>query len=158
MSSIRTILYPTDFSDTAEQTYPFACSLARDLGASLVVLHVYPPPIDRSEVVARRQPDGYEEDLWRLLKLYEAPGVAEGVTHRLEEGEAAEEILRVARETNCDLIVVGTHGRTGLGRLLMGSVAEKVLRNASCPVLTLKKPIAAPESAKIPAVPMGQSF
>jgi len=151
MSSIRTILYPTDFSETAEQTYPFACSLARDLGASLIVLHVYPPPLDHSEAVARRDPDGYEEDLWRMLKRYEAPGVAGGVTHRLEEGDAVETILRVAREANCDLIVMGTHGRSGLSRMLLGSVAEKILRKASCPVLTLKKPFSTPESAKEPA-------
>ncbi len=140
MSSIRTILFPTDFSPTAEQTYPFACSLARDLGASVIVLHVYPPPIDHSEVVARREPDGYEEDLWRRLKRYEASGAAGGVTHLLEEGNVVESILRVAQEASCDLIVMGTHGRSGLSRLLLGSVAESILRKTLCPVLTLKTP------------------
>jgi len=63
-----------------------------------------------------------------------------------EDGDAAEEILRVAEEVRCDLIVMGTHGRSGLGRLLMGSVAEQVMRKARCPVLTVKCP-AAPQSA-----------
>ncbi len=156
MSSIRTILYATDFSEAAEQAYPFACSLARDLGALLIVMHVYPPPLDRSEVVARRQDNGYEEDLWRLLRRYQAPEVTAGVRHFLEEGDAAERILHVARETATDLIIMGTHGRSGLSRLLMGSVAEQVLRKASCPVLTLKKPAAAPDSAKEPAAALTQ--
>jgi hypothetical protein len=59
----------------------------------------------------------------------------------MEKGDPAEEILRVAEETKCDLIMIGTHGRTGLGRLLMGSVAEQVVRKAHCPVLTVKAPL-----------------
>jgi nucleotide-binding universal stress UspA family protein len=62
------------------------------------------------------------------------------VERRLEQGDAATEIVRVAQETHCDLIVIGTHGRTGLSRVLMGSVAEKVLRQAPCPVLAVKTP------------------
>src|SRR5205814_2627344 len=65
---------------------------------------------------------------------------------RFEEGDAAGTILRVARELPADLIVMGTHGRTGLGRLLMGSVAEQVVRKASCPVMTVKTPSAWTES------------
>jgi nucleotide-binding universal stress UspA family protein len=63
------------------------------------------------------------------------------VEHRLKEGAPATEILRTARALECDLIVMGTHGRTGVGRLLMGSVAEEVLRKAPCPVLTVKTAI-----------------
>lgn len=69
------------------------------------------------------------------------------VEHRLREGDAAAEILQVADEVGADLIVLGTHGRTGLGRVLMGSVAEAVLRRARCPVLTLKSPLPEAESA-----------
>jgi nucleotide-binding universal stress UspA family protein len=67
------------------------------------------------------------------------------VEDQLVEGDAAIEILRLAEDTKCDLIVMGTHGRTGLGRLLMGSVAEQVVRKARCPVLTVKTPL--PNSA-----------
>jgi nucleotide-binding universal stress UspA family protein len=63
------------------------------------------------------------------------------VEHRLVQGDAATEMLQVAEETKCDVIVLGTHGRTGLGRLLMGSVAEQVLRKAPCPVVTVKTPL-----------------
>jgi nucleotide-binding universal stress UspA family protein len=68
------------------------------------------------------------------------------VERRLEEGLAVTEVLRVAQEVNADLIVMGTHGRTGLARLLMGSVAEQVLRKALCPVLTVKTPFPATTS------------
>ena len=67
--------------------------------------------------------------------------------HRTRTGDAAEEITALAREAGCDLIVMGTHGRTGLARWLMGSVAEKVLRHALCPVLTVKTPTPLAETA-----------
>lgn len=148
MSAFHKVLFPTDFSKNADQAFPFACALARDQKAGLVVLHVYPPPLDRSEAVARAQPPRYEEDLWQLLKGFEAPGVPGGVIHRLEEGDTVEEILRVAQTENCDLIVIGTHGRSGLSRLLMGSVAEQVLRKATCPLLTVKPAFITAELAK----------
>ena len=89
-------------------------------------------------------PEGYRgawESRLRLLQPRD-PGV--WVEHRLEEGDAAEEILRVARETACDLVVMGSHGRTWLERALMGSVAAKVLRSAPCPVLTVRVPFLQP--------------
>ena len=70
----------------------------------------------------------------------QAPDAQIVVEHRLEEGNPVAEILRVARETHCDLIVMGTHGRTGLAHLLMGSVAEQVVRKAGCHVLVVKTP------------------
>jgi nucleotide-binding universal stress UspA family protein len=69
-------------------------------------------------------------------------------------GDEADEIVRLAKAKGCDLIVMGTHGRSGLGRLLMGSVAEMVLRKAPCPVLTVKQPAAVSEAATEPAAPM----
>jgi nucleotide-binding universal stress UspA family protein/CBS domain-containing protein len=134
----RTILHPTDFSQTAGAAFRTACSVARKDNARLIVLHVYPPPICHGEVVARRQPDSYEDDLWRLLGQYQMPDAAVPVEHRLVEGDAATEILHLAQEEGCDLIVVGTQGRTGLSRLLLGSVAEQVVRRSPCPVLTVR--------------------
>ena len=122
-------------------------ALARDHGATLAFLHVYPLPIAYGEVVARRQENGYYDELWQKLHAYKTPNLATPMIYRLEEGDAAKEILRVADELQCDLIVVGTHGRTGLGRLLMGSVAEQVMRNAPCPVLAVKGRSAFVESA-----------
>jgi nucleotide-binding universal stress UspA family protein len=137
---LRTILHATDFSELSDQAFQFACSLARDRGACLVVLHVYPPPIAHGEVVARRQPNGFHKELWQKLQKYQVAGSALPVIHRLEEGKPGAVILTTARELNCDLIVMGTHGRTGLQRLLMGSVAEQVVREAPCPVLVVKNP------------------
>ena len=78
------------------------------------------------------------------------------VEHLLVQGGAAEEILQVAQERKCDLIVMGTHGRTGLGRLLMGSVAEQVVRKASCPVLTVKTPQPSMPSHEEPIAALGK--
>jgi nucleotide-binding universal stress UspA family protein len=143
MSPIRTILHPTDFSEPAEAAFSLAAMLARTHGARVVVLHVYPPPINQHEAVARRHDGSYEADQWRLLDQYQAPDPTTLVEHQLAEGDPAEEILRVARVEGCDLIVMGTQGRGGLPRLLIGSVADKVMRRANCSVLTVRTPAAA---------------
>jgi nucleotide-binding universal stress UspA family protein len=138
MSWIHTILFPTDFSERSQAAFPLACAVARDQQARLLVLYVDPPPVAHGEVVARRQPD-YTDSLWEQLHRFGAP---EGMTvdYYLAEGPPVEEILRLAREEKCDLIIMPSHGHTGLARLLMGSVAEQVVRQAPCPVLTLSKP------------------
>jgi nucleotide-binding universal stress UspA family protein len=141
MIPIRTILCPIDLAEPCEPAFHLACSLARDQGACVVVLHVYAPPCCHGEVVARRPPDSYVESLWHLLRGYQAEGLEGRVEHRLQEGEPVQEILRAAEEAPADLIVMGTHGRGGLPRLLLGSVAEHVLRAAPCPVLTVKAPV-----------------
>ncbi len=146
MAVLHTILFPTDFSERSQAVFPFACSLARDQGARLLVLYVDPPPLFHGEVVARRQEPDYEDRLWAELRRFQAPAGVH-VEHLLEEGKPAEEILRAAREHRCDLVVMATHGRTALRRLLMGSVAEDVLRQAPCPVLTLTAPASIGETA-----------
>ena len=140
MHPIRTILVPTDFSECSEAAFRLASSLARDYSAHLIVLHVYPPPLDHSEEIARRPPDSYEDSLWKSLKAIRAEDLKYDIDYQLVEGDAATEIARVAAEKSCDLIVMGTHGRTGIERVLLGSVAEKVIRHAACPVLTTKPP------------------
>jgi nucleotide-binding universal stress UspA family protein len=89
----------------------------------------------------------YREEMEKELKGIRVPDRKVQVERLLEEGDPAAQILRVAQETNCDLIVMGSHGRTGLDRLLMGSVAEQVVRRASCPVLTVKAPFPLSPSA-----------
>jgi nucleotide-binding universal stress UspA family protein len=139
MFNIRKILHPTDFSDEAALAFRVACDLAKQHGAEVVVLHVLPPPVAWGEVVARRGPDGYEQQLWiEYLTPIHAVDPAVRVQHRMEEGPPAQRIVFVAEELGADVIVMGTHGRKGLSRLLMGSVAEHVLRTAPCPVLTVR--------------------
>lgn len=152
MTPIRTILHPTDFSAPAEQAFQLACSLARDRDARLILLHVLERPlIIQGGVMAAPPLAGPSEEeraaLRQKLGQLQASDPKVRMEHQLEEGDAATAILQVAQETTCDLIVMGTHGRTGLARLLMGSVAEKVLRNAPCPVLTVKTPASAKVAA-----------
>jgi nucleotide-binding universal stress UspA family protein len=148
MLPIHTILHPTDFSPQSEHAFKLACSLARDHKARLVVLYVAPIPVVAYGEMVTVLAESSERDRGRAaLDRVQAP---EGVVMetRLEEGEAAGEILRVVKEIAAGLIVMGTHGRTGLGRLLMGSVAEEVLRRAPCPVLTVKAPF--PAESEVP--------
>ena len=154
MFAIRTILHPTDFSDRSDAAFHLACALARDYRARVVVLHVVPPPLNWAEEVARRPPDSYRDQLWHeYLLRRQAPDPSTPLEYRLEEGDPAEEILRVAEDTGCDLVVMGTHGRGGLRRLLMGSVAERVLRNAPRPVLTVTAPFLEETPSPAPGAP-----
>jgi nucleotide-binding universal stress UspA family protein len=146
MLPIRTILYPTDFSETAECAFPLACALARDYGARLIVLHVYPPPLGHDQVLALRDPEEYEKQFWTALYGFKTDDPKVAIEYELAEGEAASEILCVAQNSYCDLIVMATQGRTGVPRFFLGSVAEKVVREAACPVLTVKMPAAGAES------------
>jgi nucleotide-binding universal stress UspA family protein len=142
-SRIATILHPTDFSRHSAYAFQLACLLAQGYGARVVALHVAPVPLpaavaSHGSESAPPYPDGYHASLWRELRRLEAPDRNVRVEHRLEEGDVATEILRVSREIGSDLIVMGTHGRTGLTRFPMGSVAEQIVRTATCPLVTIK--------------------
>jgi nucleotide-binding universal stress UspA family protein len=107
----------------------------------VIVLHVAPPPvIGFVGGVRTPEPGGPDEECWARFRRREPENPRVPVECLLGEGSPAEAILRAARERQCDLIVMGTHGRTALGRALMGSVAEEVVRKAPCPVLTVKVP------------------
>jgi nucleotide-binding universal stress UspA family protein len=153
MWTIKTILHPTDFSKPSEYALQLACALARDYHARLVVLHVaLPPVVLYGEGVIPVEPQGYWDQLRAQLQRVVSSVSDLPVESHLVEGEPAAEILRLAAELPSDLIVLGTHGRTGLSRLLMGSVAEQVVRKAACPVLTVKMPLRQTESHTNPKV------
>jgi nucleotide-binding universal stress UspA family protein len=139
MLPLGTILHPTDFSEHSEFAFRLARALARDYNARLVLLHVAPVPtvIYAGGAVP---PDPWLDTEEAKAKLRELEGQAQGVRveSQVMEGDPVDMILRAAEETNSDVIVMGTHGRTALSRLLLGSVAESVLRKAPCPVLTTK--------------------
>ena len=127
MLRVRTILYPTDFSSYSNQAYLHAVSIAERHGAGLTVVYVTSP--EQSE----------DKDYWRgqLEQIRPAnPNINFG--HRFLEGDPATEIVRYAVEASFDLIVMGTHGRTGLTKLLIGSVASRVIATARCPVVTVR--------------------
>jgi nucleotide-binding universal stress UspA family protein len=153
MLPIRTILHPTDFSRPSEYAFQMACALARDYGARLIVAHVKAPPAVAYGELGPMIPEPeqtVDELTRRLVEMKPAPGVT--AEYCVREGDPASEIVKLAQETTADLIVLGTHGRTGLGRLLMGSVAEAILRRAACPVLTLKTPVPEAVAAPVRAV------
>lgn len=140
---IRTILCPVDFSATSEQALHYALELARPTGARVHVLHVFDLPLyvmpegammaTPRDIVAIRQ--SLQRDLEKLREKY--PAIA---SVRIEDGVPFRQIDAVAKELQADLIVLGTHGRSGFSRLLLGSVAEKVVRTAPVPVLTVHLP------------------
>jgi nucleotide-binding universal stress UspA family protein len=141
---IRTILHPTDFSESSAFAFQMACAIAKAHGARIHVLHVgRGPVIVPAEGVIAPEPERYQEGLTMKLHGVRAKDPTVGVEHQLLFAtDPPAEIVRVAQAIKSDLIVMGTHGRTGLGRLLMGSVAEHVVRRAPCPVVTVKTPLA----------------
>jgi nucleotide-binding universal stress UspA family protein len=149
MIRVQKILYATDFSSYSNQAYFHAVALAENHGASLTVLFVLPSNWSGEDVEDR---DYWRQQLEQIRPL--DPGIR--VRHVLLDGDPAAEIVRYAQEMNMDLIVMGTHGRTGLERLLMGSVAEKVMRQATCSVLVVKLPRGVPVAEK-PAIAVAGS-
>lgn len=134
MLHIRTILHPTDISEHSNKALQIACALARDYGARLVLLHVaYVPTV---EGYSTADPAAGLAQAMKMLDALELPQDNVRAERRCELGDTVTEILRTAKEIKADVIVMGTHGRTGLKRLLMGSVTEQILRNAPCLVLT----------------------
>ena len=142
MLPIKTILHPTDFSERSDFAFRLACSLARDYGARLIVLHVAEPPMAIAGEGMLIPPPAIDlESLRQRLGQFRPRDSKVFVEHRLVQGAAVPEILQAAGETKCDVIVLGTHGRTGLGRFLIGSVAEQIVRRAPCPVVAVKTPL-----------------
>lgn len=146
MINLNRILLPTDFSPHSRHAQNYACAFAESFGAELHLLHVvqdlvamvpepglaFPPPGDYMKDLT--------ESAQRSLATVPDPAWAAGKTivRSVRQGPPFLEIIRYARENDIDLIVLGTHGRTGLTHVLLGSVAEKVVRKAPCPVLTVR--------------------
>jgi nucleotide-binding universal stress UspA family protein len=144
---IRSILVPTDFSECGNYALFSAASLARTFGASIICVHVIEPMVPTVGYSGMTEPlpiadisdqleDSAERELPKIAECEEFAGLE--VEELIVHGEAASEIVRVAKERKVDLIIVSSHGRTGLGRILFGSTAEAVVRHASCPVLVVK--------------------
>jgi universal stress protein A len=141
MISIKSILHPTDFSDASEHALRMAVGLARDYQARLILMHAVEPPVYYGEIGVGFIPaDDDRESVQGRVDALAGTETRVTVESVVTEGIAAPEILRVARDRHCDLIVLGSHGRTGIGRVLMGSVAEDVARRSPCPVLIVRAP------------------
>ncbi len=148
MIDLHRILVPTDFGKSSENAVKYAAAFAEKFGAELFILHVVQdlalfipeavliapmmtPPIEQFKAAAQAALEKVVKDM-NLAGLKVQTEIAEGVPFA--------EIIRAARDKNVDLIVMGTHGHTGLAHVLLGSVAEKVVRKAPCPVLTVRHP------------------
>ncbi|HTV53998.1 MAG TPA: universal stress protein [Terriglobia bacterium] len=151
MLNIKRILYPTDFSEASARAYAYAESLARHYSAKLHVIHVaQAPTFPYSEYPSVRVMDGVLRDLRgyaeKQLAGFMNGRLSHAADHGIElectalEGSITAQILQFAEKNGVDLIVMGTHGLEGADRQTLGSVTEKVLRKASCPVLAIRKP------------------
>lgn len=139
---LKKILVPLDLSDTSLKALHYAVSLARQFGAHLTILHVVPPPIYSAEVATAdlAWPEHFEMIEKRLNEIRQTMIPADlGVDIAIRHTFTFDGILEVARENQADLIVVTTHGRTGLTHLLLGSTAENIVRRAPCPVLVVRE-------------------
>ncbi len=148
MNRIKGVLVPTDFSETSDAALQHGVDMARFFGARLYFVHVpgatgenfeadFPLPEFEAAVQKRLETFISREELARLQPEY-----------AIRVGPTSDEIVRYAEAREVDLIVMGTHGRTGMAHLLMGSVAEQVIRLASCPVMLVRapKPVAKPRT------------
>ena len=144
--TITRILVPTDFSATSDAALDFAKTIAATFGASLHLLHVFEDPFVTGAFAAETyaplppatRADLFDDATARLAhRLPPADRTCFHGTTEIVTGISAPAIVDYAREHDIDLIVMGTHGRTGMAHLLIGSVAERVVRTAPCPVLTV---------------------
>ncbi len=141
---LRHILVPTDFSDGSREAFVTALDLARDTGARLTLFHVHHVPtsvfpdviLPMSPELVRNVEQSVEHILAHLCEEAREAGV--DADSRTTFGATHVEICNAADELGADLIVIGTHGHSGLSHVLLGSVAEKVVRKAPCPVLTVR--------------------
>jgi nucleotide-binding universal stress UspA family protein len=146
MRRFRRVLYATDFSKASRPAFTTALGLAKGNHASLLVVHAlaFMPPILGSDYLPPRVIDQLEASAWAgaRAELKKLVGSARRARVRasgvLVMGSPYEQITRAARSRRADVIVIGTHGRTGLTKALLGSVAMRVLATARCPVLTVR--------------------
>lgn len=146
MIRLNRVLVPTDFSEFSRLAVTYACAMAERFGAQLHVLHVVPDPamlVPEAAVFSvesmQAQSDRLVTDARKLLRqIPEGWQGSQPVIRDVRVGAAFLEIIDYAKSQDIDLIVIGTHGRSGLSHILMGSVAERVVRAAPCPVLSVK--------------------
>ncbi|MBI1746756.1 MAG: universal stress protein [Acidobacteria bacterium] len=141
MLNIKRVLCPTDFSEYSEKALKYAADLSIRFKATLFIQHVMEdvltmvPDVYGSLTDFQSMREAYERDVIERLQLSIGPEIS--ATTILGKGSTAAEILKTAKEKDVDLIVMGSHGRKGLGRLVIGSVAEQIVKKAQCPVLTV---------------------
>lgn len=149
MKHFEKILLAIDFSDYSEVACDYALTLAESFNSSLLVLHVINEPVDlRGFYVPHISFEQLEQEIEvgavKMLETFCNENIKEFSDFKTSvvAGVPYEEIIRVATEQESSLIIIGTHGRTGLDHLIFGSTAERVVRSAPCPVMTIRLPVA----------------
>jgi nucleotide-binding universal stress UspA family protein len=147
----KIILHPTDFSEPASQAHAAACALARDWNARLIVLHVAAKPVvSYIETASELKPEELQQKLWETLRCPADLEQGLQVEHRVVEGHAVHEILRVARDLHADLIVMGTHGHRGVLHWFSSNITDQIVRGAECSVLIERAPVHAEAASSKP--------
>jgi nucleotide-binding universal stress UspA family protein len=145
MDTIRKILVPTDFSAHADEAFRVAHMLARPIGAEVILCHVARPPAVVSEggQFLADPGEGNGTNLWECFHAIQSSDPKVRVEHEVvvTDRRGASHILAILEKLGCDLIVMGTHGRSSLKHLVFGSVTEEVVRRARCPVMVVKAPV-----------------
>jgi nucleotide-binding universal stress UspA family protein len=146
--SIKKVLVPIDFSDYSKSSLKYAVNFAKSFGAEITLVYViepiiYPPDFSMGQIaipsVSPEWDERAKDELDKLAKNEISPDVKVKVV--IKTGKPFVEIIETASEENVDLIIIATHGHSGVEHILFGSTAEKVVRKAPCPVLTLREPI-----------------
>jgi nucleotide-binding universal stress UspA family protein len=141
--TLRKMVVLTDFSDISHAALTYAHDLARQLGAALHVVHVVPPAGERQLAYVPPPIDQPDELRWRaqrwLMRAVESFSDVKGIVTETRQGAPSQEAIAYAEQVSADVLVVATHGRGAIDRLLLGSVAHDVLRRAHCPVLTVNQ-------------------
>lgn len=141
------ILLPTDFSEHGKYAVPWAVDMAQKYGAELHVIHVFDEGAfeafyfnyaGETEEYFEKVRRGFQEEVDNYLADFDTDGLS--IVPVLSNGNPFVEVVKYAKENGVDIIVMGTHGRTGMAHALLGSIAEKVVRKAHCPVLTVRSP------------------
>jgi universal stress protein A len=136
---LKNILVPVDFSECMKKALLYAVPFAKQFDAELTLLHVVPPYIAATEVGGMVDVESMDVANEELQEIRDRLGGSVRCNTLLRKGSAQHEIVDAAKELGSDLIILSTHGRTGLKRIVMGSAAEKVVRHASCPVLIVRE-------------------
>jgi len=147
MKPFDKILAAIDFSENSEHAFEYALTLAKQFHSELIILHVINEPVDLRgfyvpHISFEQLEKEIEEGAQKMMEQFCQTRVGDFTTYQtaIVTGIPNEEIIRKAADTGSSLIVLGTHGRTGLDHIIFGSTAERVVRSASCPVLTIRMP------------------